>query len=109
MSTPETIPYRPLGILANCLESLGLQITHTYEDLVFVEHNAFLLQMGERGEDVNLYFNVDSAVEKREEIANMLIEKGKAYNLIFTWIGKYQLTPNEVDKPLQLEFLAGEN
>lgn len=33
----QAIPFRPLGILTTALESLGYQVTHCYEDLVFIK------------------------------------------------------------------------
>jgi len=105
MSTT-SVPYRPLGIIASCLESLGFQITHSYDDLIFMEHNAFLLQMGEKGEDVRIFFNVDCEDDKRQEIATELTERGKSYNLVISNVGRYQLTPNEKDDTLQLQFFT---
>jgi len=109
MSTTASVPYRPLGLIAECLESLGFQITHSYDDLIFVEHNAFLLQMGDKGQDVSLFFNVESNPESREEIAAMLKQRGKVHNLEITPQGRYELTSNEEDASLQLKFLTGVN
>ncbi len=96
MSQP--IPYRPLGILKNVLDSLGFQVTHCYEDLVFVEHNAFLLRMEEKGEEVSLFFNTDSEADKRAGIAEALYSAGSRYRLAITTKGTYRLTPNERNK-----------
>lgn len=43
------LPYRPLGYIREVVNQLGLEVTYIYEDLVYIEHNAFLLQMGDRG------------------------------------------------------------
>lgn len=104
MTSNQTIPYRPLGLLKTLIESLGFQMTHCYEDLVFVEHNAFLLRMEEQGDEVGLLFNTDSDVDKRDEIAALFITEGKAHNLFISCPGTYQMTSNEADGTIELEF-----
>ena len=105
MSSAEEIPYRPLGIIVTMIESLGLKVTHFHDDLVFIEHNAFMLQMGEKGEDLFVWFNVDCVPEKSEKIMNMLLDQGKQQGLILEKKGTYRLTPNEEDETLQIEFI----
>ena len=103
-----SIPFRPLGVLKALLESLGHQVSHCYEDLVFLEHNAYLLRMEEIGEEVSLFFNSESTVEKRAEMAEALINAGKLYHLTITRRGIYRLTPNTTDNTLSLEFRDNE-
>lgn len=105
MSQPQAIPFRPLGIVKTVLESLGYQVTHCYEDLVFIEHNAFLLRMEEKGEKVSLVFNTESEPDQRATIAEALISEGQHHRLAITRLGTYRLTPNEEDKSLSLEFI----
>ena len=104
MTSNAPVPFRPLGILKNVMENLGFEVTHCYEDLVFVEHNAFLLRMEEKGEEVSLLFNTESDVEKRDEIINRFITEGKAHNLVISPAGTYQMTPNETDGTITLLF-----
>ena len=103
-----TIPFRPLGIIKTFLESLGHQVTHCYEDLIFVEHNAFLLRMEEKGEDVGLLFNSESEADKRAGIAATLISAGRHYRLNIRQQGTYRLTANETNDSLSLEFLEND-
>jgi len=100
------VPYRPLGLLKTLIESLGFQVTHCYEDLVFIEHNAFLLRMEERGEEVSLFFNVDSEVDKRDGIAELFSTVGKTHSLVISCSGTYRMTPNEEDGTISLEFFG---
>jgi hypothetical protein len=86
------------------VEHLGFQVTHCYEDLVFIEHNAFLLRMEEQGEEVSLFFNSESDVDKRDEIAELFKTEGKAHQLVISSPGTYQMIPNEADGTIQLEF-----
>ena len=104
MTSNQPVPFRPLGILKTLMEALGFEVTHCYEDLVFVEHNAFLLRMEEKGEEVSLLFNTESDVDKRDEIEEQLKIAGKAHNLVISCSGSYQMTPNEADGTINLEF-----
>jgi hypothetical protein len=105
VNSSEPIPYRPLGLIVSMLESVGFQMTHCYDDLLFVEHNAFLLQMGEKGEDVGIWFNEESEVGKRSAIFDALHSQSPAYGLQLTNKGLYKLVPNEEDETLQIEFM----
>jgi hypothetical protein len=105
---PAPIPFRPLGVLKTLLEGLGHQVTHCYEDLVFIEHNAFLLRMEEKGEEVSLFFNCESESDKRAGIAETLARAGKHSRLTITRLGTYRLTPNATDNTVSLEFRENE-
>lgn len=104
MASTNRVPYRPLGILKMVIENLGFQVTHCYEDLVFIEHNAFLLRMEERGEEVSLFFNAESDVDKRYEIEELFKKEGEAYKLVISSPGVYQMTANEADGTINLKF-----
>jgi len=104
VASDNRVPYRPLGILKMVVEHLGFQVTHCYEDLVFIEHNAFLLRMEEQAEEVSLFFNSESDVDKRDEIAELFKTEGKAHQLVISSPGTYQMIPNEADGTIQLEF-----
>ena len=92
----ESVPYRPLGLIRTTLETLGFEVSHCYEDLVFLNHNAFLLRMEERGENVSVLFNVDSSPA--------IHEAGKAVNLKFSPSGTYQIIANEDNGTLDIHF-----
>jgi hypothetical protein len=109
MSQSQAIPFRPLGILKTVLESLDFQVTHCYEDLVFIEHNAFLLRMEEKGEEVSLFFNSESETDKRAGIAAALASTGKLHCLVISRRGTYALMPNTLDNTLSLNFLENES
>lgn len=106
MATPEALPYRPLGQIATMLEATGFQVSHCYEDLVFLEHNAFLLQMGERGEDIGVWFNVDCEPEKRDEVMDAFKEQGPLFNFRIQKSGTYKMGTGEEDETLQIEFIT---
>lgn len=98
-----SVPYRPLGLIANCFEACGYTISHTYDDLIFFEHNAFLVQMGEQGKEVLLYFNVESSEGSREELTPPIIAAGAKEGLEIRPAGLYRLESDEGEN-LQLSF-----
>lgn len=91
------LTYRPLGVIKDLLEINGLNLTHVYEDLIFMEHNAFLLQMGEKGEDLFLVFNVDCDEENRQSVTNTLVESGKDFGFNVIAKGTYTVSQNDDD------------
>ena len=101
-----TVPYRPLGLVTSLVESVGLEVTHSYEDLVFIEHNAFLLQMGEQGEEVLLHFNVDAEPGRRDDITAMLSRAGRPFDLVVRRLGTFRMAQAEESENIVLEFLA---
>ena len=105
MSAQEKIPYRPFGLIKELVENHGFSITHYYEDLIFTEQNAFLLQMGEQGKDVTLVFNTDCNLDTRDSIDQVLSAAGLDVGLHFKAQGTYRLTPNTENDTIDIEFL----
>jgi hypothetical protein len=99
------VPYRPLGLIKELLENLGFSITYYYDDLIFTEHNAFLLQMGEKGEDITLVFNTDCKTDTRESIAQALTTAGLEVGLHLRSQGSYKVTSNTENDAIDIEFL----
>lgn len=99
-----SIPYRPLGHIREVITAMGLEVTHAFDDLVFIEHNAFLLQMEEEGEKVSLYFNTDSDVNVRHDIATKLAEFGATQQLFITRKGTYTVIEGADEDSFQLAF-----
>ena len=48
---------RPLGEVIEVLEKIGAEISYAYDDLVFVNHSAYLIQFGEKHKDINIFYN----------------------------------------------------
>ena len=98
-----TVPYRPLGIIVQVIEQMDLEVTYAYEDLVFISHNAFLLRMGDKGENIHLYFNEESEADKREQIEQQLIDLATNFELNILNSGTYHIQPRE-DEQVDIHF-----
>jgi hypothetical protein len=94
---------KPLGTVMQLLEELGHEITYAYEDLVFVDHNDFLLQFENTGSSLNLFFNKSCPKSETEKIEQMIIPAGDRKGLSITIKGSYNVTEKE-DENLQIEF-----
>jgi len=92
------VPYRPLGHLLNVVESMNLNVTYSYEDLIFIEHNAFLFRMGKKGEDVFLYFNIESTESERPSLADKIISAGKRFDLKIHSVGLFSMEQKDNEK-----------
>lgn len=101
-----TIPVKPLGLIKNLIESMGLDVTYVYDDLVFIEHNAFLLQMGTEGEKVSLWFNDACKVEERPGILHDLHGFATGLGLTIKLQGTYSMNSCDENESFSLQFDA---
>ncbi len=84
-------PYRPLGLISSLVDQMDLTVTHAHDDIVFVEHNAFLLKMEATGERVSLYFNEESDRSERNPISETLIHNGAGMGLVIIPQGTFSM------------------
>lgn len=85
------IPFRPLGLVSTIVERMGLGVTYSYEDLVFISHNAFMLRFGEEGELLDLLFNHECPQKERDAIETQLKALCEENGLTLTYKGTYEL------------------
>ena len=105
LQAQQKVPYRPLGLVKNLTENLGFVISHSYEDLIFIEHNAFLLRMEEVGEKVSIIFNDESDKDKRAGIAEAFRLEGIKHRLELSEQGTYKMKANETEDSIDIVFL----
>lgn len=99
------IPLRPLGLIKTMLETIGLDVSYVYDDLVFIEKNAFLLQMSEeRGEELMVWFNTDSTPAERPGIFSRLQAEGRKLSLQLQEQGTFTMTGCDGEESFQLQF-----
>lgn len=103
---------RALGKITAILAELGLEITYAYDDLVFVQECAFLLQFTSIKNELKLFVNSECDPKVASEVAgNIVLDCDKeGYSIVPE--GRYTLSDNK-DGTIRLEFekdikLAGE-
>ncbi len=97
------VPFRPITRVLEMIQAIGLDITHMYEDLVFVESNAFILRMEDRGEDVTVFFNHESEEQSRLLVLEQLTSAAKEQKLKITCGGTFEMVPRE-DEQIDIRF-----
>ncbi|MBU3936619.1 MAG: hypothetical protein KJ555_01085 [Proteobacteria bacterium] len=83
---------KPLGMVKTIVEAAGMGISYAYDDLIFLEHNSFLLQFTDNDHEVKIHVNseadeatVQSDIERLQEVAckqAMQFSRGTRYTLI---------------------------
>ncbi|MFA7383156.1 MAG: hypothetical protein WC001_06875 [Desulfurivibrionaceae bacterium] len=80
----------PLGTVKTIVEAAGMGISYAYEDLVFLEHNSFLLQFTDHEVVIHLNSEADEAtvhgdIERLRQVAlehTMQFTRGTHYILV---------------------------
>lgn len=95
---------KPLGVVKEIIEDAGMSISYAYEDLVFIEHNAFLLQFTDNNSKLLIHVNSDAdASAIQGDIIRLKAEAAARY-MIFQDGSKYTLNQGD-DENIRLEFL----
>jgi hypothetical protein len=96
---------RKLGVVREIIETAGMNISHAYDDLVFLDHNAFLLQFTDEDDKLLLHSNheadkaaIKAAIAKFKAVA-------QAHAMTFIDGCDYSLSPAD-DENLRLEFMT---
>lgn len=103
--TTKTIPFRPLGLVVNLLEQVGLVYSYCYEDLVFVESSVVLFRMGTTPSDVFLYFNSECLENPAKDLEIKLIMASKEEGLTLIPSGRFRLKQSG-ETSVDVEFLG---
>jgi hypothetical protein len=64
--------FYPLGIIREAIMDQGLNLTYAYEDLVFIEHNAYLIQFTQNDSLVKIHFNMNCPDPDSDDIYKRL-------------------------------------
>ncbi len=99
---------RPLGTVKEILESAGMDFSYAYDDLVFLEHNGFLLQFSEKENEVLVHVNEEADKNKVVQDLAHLQTKAEEKGMLFLSGDSYRL--HEVDgENIQIEFVSAKN
>ena len=96
--------FKPMGKAANLVESMGLKVTHAYDDLVFVEHTAFLIQFTDSDDLLRVLFNTDCPDEDRKDLTEAIRIASQESGVPVEIKGTFSLSQKE-DENLEIKFL----
>ena len=103
-----SLPYRPLGTVKEMLEQIGMEVSYAYEDLVFLDHNRFLLQFGKTGEVLFFSANIDTPGDEAARLFAQVQSVAGGLGMVLLRRGRYRINA-ETDERLTLEFPDGED
>ena len=93
----------PLGIVKNIVETVGMNISYAYEDLVFLEHNSFLLQFTDNEREVLIHTNQESEKDAIEGDISRLQKAALGQEMQFAMGFVYSLNEDD-EESLTIEF-----
>lgn len=95
---------RDLGHVKEIVEAVGMAVSYAYEDLVFLEHNAFLLQFTDQQQKILLHINAEANIDELEVPITLLQKKADEFAMEFHKGSLYRLSQAD-DENINIEFL----
>lgn len=96
---------KPLGIVKEIVESAGMGISYAYEDLIFMEHNAFLLQFAGNDKELLIHVNKEADVTKLKHDIARLKKIALSHSMTFKDGTTYSMVQAD-DENIQIEFFS---
>lgn len=100
----EKIPIMKLGVVKEIVEATGMGISYAYEDLVFLDHNALLLQFSQDSDTVLVHTNREATTEAAHATIAALKQAAREKEMTFLDGQVYVLTQGE-DEQISIEFI----
>lgn len=95
----------PLGTVKTIVEAAGMGISYAYDDLVFLEHNSFLLQFTDNDHEVTIHLNSEADEATVQRDIAQLQQVALDHAMQFTRGTLYTLVPAGEDA-IRIEFSA---
>ncbi|MCI5134763.1 MAG: hypothetical protein D3920_06755 [Candidatus Electrothrix sp. AW2] len=100
----EKIPLMKLGVVKEIVEATGMGVSYAYEDLIFLDHNALLLQFTDESDTVLVHTNQEADMGLAQEAIAALKEAAQAREMTLLDGSKYTLSQGE-DEQINLKFI----
>lgn len=95
---------KKLGIVKEIVEATGMGISYAYEDLVFLDHNALLLQFTEESDRLLIHSNREADAEPIKAIVAALKQAALKQEMTFIDGDEYVLSQDEGER-INIEFI----
>ena len=82
---------RELGLVREALTAAGMDISYAYDDLVFLEHNGFMLQFTDNPHELLIHVHNRADTNTINGAVAILRTKGADLNLIFIQGRSYRI------------------
>jgi hypothetical protein len=106
---------KPLGQVKELIEFMGMGISYAYEDLVFLQPNAFLLQFDNSGSagqqddhdrlSMLVHTNIEADEQEIKPLVDQLVQAAPKYGLAISRGTTYALSKAE-NETVSIEFHA---
>ncbi|MGD9159178.1 MAG: hypothetical protein PVG39_12275 [Desulfobacteraceae bacterium] len=98
--------FRPLGIAKEIIQAAGMQVTYTYDDLVFIEHSPILVQFDDKNKkNLKVYFNVDCETAAAEKIEKKLNGAATEREFTITITGEFEMAQKKGVEEIEVRLL----
>lgn len=98
---------RPLGIATEIIQETGLNVTYTYDDLVFIEHNPFMIQFNDDNfKNLKLFFNIDCEQKTAGKLEAQLNNAASQRGFTITTSGKFEMKQKEGTEEIDIKFIS---
>ena len=89
----------PVGKVMNWLEAAGFEVSYLYEDLIFVESNAFLIRFESADPNsILIYTNSECETIKASALKQFLLDEAKKHELMLIIKGTFTLSQRNDDE-----------
>ncbi len=100
------IGLRPLPQAEEIAESSGLKVSYNYDDLVFSEHNVFILRFNDqKPEQLFVHFNAECEADEKKKLFQSMEYKAYELKMVLVDSMAYTLEQNEDEETMRLEFI----
>jgi hypothetical protein len=98
---------RPLPLAEQIVEATGLKVTYPFDDLVFVEHNPFLLRFDDENfNNIYVHFNVDCHEVDKKQLLDIIEKKAHSLGMKAIATRSYTMKQKEGVEEIEIEFSA---
>lgn len=102
----EKVPFMPLGKVLNVIQPTSLEVTYNYDDLVFVEHNPFIIRFDlEDTNLIHLHFNEDCNPQDAGKLAGIMQKAASLEGLKLHVDKQFSISANEKTEELEIKFV----
>ncbi len=95
---------RQLGKVRTIVESVGMDISHVWDDLVFLDHTALILQFTDQEDTIKIHRNVEGERPLLDRAIRLLGETARLHAMTFQEGGEFRISQADGEN-LRLEFI----
>lgn len=94
---------KPLGKITALLADCGLEVTYAYDDLVFVQHSAFLLQFTAAPKSLKMFINTECDPATAADVQKQMLEAHAQSGFSLVPAGYFTISENN-NETIDLKF-----